>query len=302
MGGKVMIYILCVLLIVCLIYIAYQHYNMRCQLKRLDNMLNSAIADTFSNDSFDESMLSLIEARFAQYLLFSCNSRKKINSEKENIKMLVSDISHQLKTPLSNIKLYSELLYEQKLDSQGYKCLDALNSQSEKLSSLIDALVKISRLESGIISLNPQKVNLKQMISRSVLQYIPKAESKNISLNVKNDDLFCICDEKWSEEALCNLLDNAVKYTEKGGKINISTSSYNMFSRIDVSNTAKPISEDEHSKIFTRFYRGKNSYNEQGLGIGLYITRQIMSKQGGYIKLVFDKNGVNTFSLFFANE
>ena len=283
---------LVILLCLSVFYIAYQRYKISKQLKRLNEMLQCAINDNFSDKIFDETMLSAIEAKFATYLLSANTSKQKLKSEKDNIKSLISDISHQTKTPLANIKLYSEILNEQELDEQGKICVNALNAQTEKLQSLIQALVKISRLEAGIISLHPKTVNINGLISRAVQQY------KYANIENKAYDLNSLCDEKWTEEAVCNLIDNAVKYSKDGGKISVTLSSYEMFCSINIKDSAKPIPESEQSKIFTRFYRSHDVYEKQGLGIGLFITRQIMNEQGGYIKVKATEEG-NIFSLFF---
>lgn len=288
---NVLIIVLVILLCLSVFYIIYQSYKISKQLKRLNEMLQCAINDNFSDKIFDETMLSAIETKFATYLLSANTSKQKLKSEKDNIKSLISDISHQTKTPLANIKLYTEILNEQELDEQGKVCVNALNAQTEKLQSLIQALVKISRLEAGIISLHPKMVNINGLISRAVQQY------KYANIENKAYDLNALCDEKWTEEAVCNLIDNAVKYSKEGGKILITLSSYEMFCSINIKDSAKPIDESEQSKIFTRFYRSHDVYEKQGLGIGLFITRQIMNEQGGYIKVKATENG-NIFSLF----
>ena len=288
---NILIIVLIILLCLSVFYIIYQRYKISKQLKRLNEMLQCAINDNFSDKIFDETMLSAIETKFATYLLSANTSKQKLKSEKDNIKSLISDISHQTKTPLANIKLYSEILNEQELDEQGKVCVNALNAQTEKLQSLIQALVKISRLEAGIISLHPKTVNINGLISRAVQQY------KYANIENKAYDLNALCDEKWTEEAVCNLIDNAVKYSKDGGKILITLSSYEMFCSINIKDSAKPIPESEQSKIFTRFYRSHDAYEKQGLGIGLFITRQIMNEQGGYVKVKATEDG-NIFSLF----
>ena len=288
---NILIIVLVILLCLSVFYIIYQRYKISKQLKRLNEMLQCAINDNFSDKIFDETMLSAIETKFATYLLSANTSKQKLKSEKDNIKSLISDISHQTKTPLANIKLYTEILNEQELDEQGKVCVNALNAQTEKLQSLIQALVKISRLEAGIISLHPKTANINGLISRAVQQY------KYANIENKAYDLNALCDEKWTEEAVCNLIDNAVKYSKDGGKISVTLSSYEMFCSINIKDSAKPIPESEQSKIFTRFYRSHDAYEKQGLGIGLFITRQIMNEQGGYIKVKATEEG-NIFSLF----
>ena len=281
-----------------LIYAVYQKRYVRRTLNNLDSMIIKALDGEFSEDDYDESLKSSIEAKFARYLAASSKSFNGVKEEKERIKTLISDISHQTRTPVANIRLYTQLLGEQNLGEESRDCLEALESQTEKLQILIEALVKTSRLETGILELHTKPESLKNIVERSVEQYRPKADEKNIKLEAFTSDISAVCDAKWTEEAVCNLLDNAVKYTPDGGNITVRLSEYEMFCRIDVTDDGNGISEEEQPKIFGRFYRGKDVYNKQGVGIGLYLTRQIVSNEGGYMKVISSEGNGSTFSIF----
>lgn len=281
-----------------LIYAVYQKRYVRRTLNNLDSMIIKALDGEFSEDDYDESLKSSIETKFARYLAASSKSFNGVKEEKERIKTLISDISHQTRTPVANIRLYTQLLGEQNLGEESRDCLEALESQTEKLQMLIEALVKTSRLETGILELHTKPESLKNIVERSVEQYRPKADEKNIKLEAFTSDISAVCDAKWTEEAVCNLLDNAVKYTPDGGNITVRMSEYEMFCRIDVTDDGNGISEEEQPKIFGRFYRGKDVYNKQGVGIGLYLTRQIVSNEGGYMKVISSEGNGSTFSIF----
>ena len=281
-----------------LIYAIYQKRYVRRTLNNLDSMIIKALDGEFSEDDYDESLKSSIEAKFARYLAASSKSFNGVKEEKERIKTLISDISHQTRTPVANIRLYTQLLGEQNLGEESRDCLEALESQTEKLQILIEALVKTSRLETGILELHTKPESLKNIVERSVEQYRPKSDEKNIKLEAFTSDISAVCDAKWTEEAVCNLLDNAVKYTPDGGNITVKMSEYEMFCRIDVTDDGNGISEEEQPKIFGRFYRGKDVYNKQGVGIGLYLTRQIVSNEGGYMKVISSEENGSTFSIF----
>ena len=281
-----------------LIYALYEKRYVRRTLNNLDSMIIKALDGEFSEDDYDESLKSSIETKFARYLAASSKSFNGVKEEKERIKTLISDISHQTRTPVANIRLYTQLLGEQNLGEESRDCLEALESQTEKLQMLIEALVKTSRLETGILELHTKPESLKNIVERSVEQYRPKADEKNIKLEAFTSDISAVCDAKWTEEAVCNLLDNAVKYTPEGGNITVRMSEYEMFCRIDVTDDGNGISEEEQPKIFGRFYRGKDVYNKQGVGIGLYLTRQIVSNEGGYMKVISSEGNGSTFSIF----
>ena len=289
--------IITVIIIAASIVFWYRHRTRRI-MENLNRMLDIAIQGDFTEEHFDESMLSSVENKLANYLAASTTSAKNVQAEKDKIKTLIADISHQTKTPIANILLYTQLLREQPLPEESQPCVDSLESQSRKLQSLIDALVKTSRLESGIISLRPSAGNLASVIQSAISQLVPKAEEKGISIVAESKDADAVFDPKWTEEAIFNLLDNAVKYTPSGGEVRISVTSYELFSAVHISDTGPGIPEEEQPKVFQRFYRGIEHQNEEGVGIGLYLVRQIAEGQGGYVKVTSEKDKGSTFSLY----
>ncbi len=266
-------------------------------METIEKMLDAAMAGSFSESGFDESKLSALETKFAHYLSAAETSSRNVAQEKDRIKSLIADISHQTKTPIANLLLYSELLMEEELSASAKANVDALYHQSEKLRFLIDSLVKLSRLENGILSLSPQPTALQPLLGGIAEQYAAKAAEKGLSLQLHDTDTAATFDMKWTAEALANVVDNAIKYTEHG-VIRISAVSYEMFARIDISDTGPGIPESERAKIFTRFYRSKNAGEQEGVGIGLYLARQILSGEGGYIKVSSIPGKGSTFSVF----
>lgn len=278
--------------------ILWNRWQTKRTMQRLDEMLTSAMNGNFTEKVFDESRLSALESRLSRYLSASSLSARKIQEQKDQISALISDISHQTKTPVANLLLYTQLLLEQPLTPQGQDCAQAISAQTMKLQSLIEALVKTSRLETGILALHPETGEIQAMVSRAVDQYRPKAQEKGIAFETGPFEGTAVFDAKWTEEALCNLLDNAVKYTCSGGKIQVKTENYEMFSAISVTDTGPGISETEQAEIFGRFYRSPSVYQQEGLGIGLYLARQISQAQGGYIKVKSAPGQGSTFFLF----
>ncbi len=266
-------------------------------IETIENMLDAAMDGSFTETAFDESKLSALETKFAHYLSASETSSHNLALEKDRINSLIADISHQTKTPIANLLLYSELLKEEELSVSARTNVEAIYSQSEKLRFLIDALVKLSRLENGIITLSPQHTSLQSMLQNITEQYSAKATEKGLSLHLQDTDISATFDPKWTTEALANIVDNAIKYTE-AGTITISVTSYEMFVKIDITDTGVGISEGEQPKIFTRFYRSANTREQEGVGIGLYLARQIISGEGGYIKVTSISGKGSTFSVF----
>ena len=235
----------------CLIY--YHNRKLRSTLEHASKMIDDAISGNFEESVFDESMLSSVENKLSQYLSSCTVSSKNLAEEKDKIKELIADISHQTKTPISNLLLYTQLLSEHTLSNESEQCVIALNEQAEKLSFLIDSLVKASRLETGIIALTPKSSSVQTLVFDVAAQLAPKAEIKGICINIDDTRETAVFDPKWTKEALYNIADNAVKYTPYGGCIEISVSAYELFCRIDIKDTGIGIPEDEQAKIFTRF-------------------------------------------------
>lgn len=263
----------------------------------MEHMLDAAMKGDFTDTMFDESRLSALETKFAHYFSASAISARNVQQEKDNIKKLVADISHQTKTPIANLLLYCELLQEEELPESAADNVNALYRQTERLRFLIDSLVRLSRLENGIISLSVKQQDLQPVLETVVSQYMAKAEQKGLSLLLEDTETKAAFDAKWTAEALGNLLDNAIKYTEHGS-IRLSVKAYEMFVRIDVCDTGIGISESEQAQIFSRFYRSREVSEQQGVGIGLYLSREIISSEGGYMKVQSELGKGSVFSVF----
>lgn len=289
-------------MLLALAVVIYDRWRTARIVQRLDDMLTAAMNGTFSEETFDESRLSSLESRLGRYLAASALSSRNVREQKDQISALISDISHQTKTPVANLQLYAQLLSEQPLTPQGKDCAAAISAQAEKLQTLIEALVKTSRLETGILALHPQSGEISPVVERAAAQYAPKAAEKGIALTLGQRAGSAVFDPKWTEEALCNLLDNAVKYTPSGGTVTVEVKNYELFSAIRVTDTGPGISEEEQAKIFGRFYRAPGAWQAEGVGIGLYLTRQIAEKQGGYVKVESTPGMGSTFSLYLPRE
>lgn len=269
--------------------------------RRLDRMLSTAIDGGFGEESFDESAPSALESRMARFLNGSARSLRGVQRQRESIQRMLSDISHQTKTPLANLRLYSSLLMEEELTPRQREQAQVIFQQSEKLSFLIETLVKLSRLETDVLAVTPKSQPLAPLLERAASQAKAAAEQKGIALQLhlqQQAEMKALYDLRWTAEALGNLLDNAVKYTPPGGCIQVSATQYELFCRIDVRDNGIGIAEEEQAQIFGRFYRGRQVREQEGLGIGLYLAREIVQKQGGYLKLSSRPGQGSTFSLY----
>lgn len=224
--------------------------------------------------------------------------------EKERVKGLISDISHQTRTPVANIKLYLELLGDEELSQSGQEFLKKIQGQMEKIDFLMQSMVKMSRIETGILQIHKEDKNLYETIRHAVASVVPEAAQKKIALYVDcEEEMFIRHDSKWTEEAIYNVLDNALKYTESGGKIHIQAERQELFVKLSISDTGKGIAPERQAEIFTRFYREPEVHDKPGVGIGLYLARTIMELQKGYIEVQSEVGRGASFRLYFpVNE
>ena len=268
-------------------------------LKKLDQMIAMAIDGDFVETEYNETMLSRLETRMYQYLSLNRQNQRDIAKERDRVQMLISDISHQTKTPVANMLLYTQLLQENiSSNKQALEFAQQIEQQTEKLRFLIQALVKTSQLENGIVAVVPKIHSVSELLEQ--LSWPAEAAKKGIYCGIEGEipKVTACFDQKWTLEALSNLIDNAVKYTPDGGSVLVSVTDNTAFVRIDVKDTGIGISEEDTARIFTRFYRARQVQSEPGIGLGLYLVREILQREGGYIKVSSTLGKGSVFSLF----
>ncbi len=298
-----MLFVICAFGILCglLFLLDFLHNRYHDDLLQQITLLIEALVEQQERIVFPENEDTLT-ARLQHQLLKLRNiltaQNQMLAQEKEQIKTLISDISHQIKTPVA-ANTFAQLLDDKELsDEERGEYIATLQTSLEKLTFLTNSLIKMSRLESGMISLKPEKNNLNDIILQAVKTVYAKAKEKNITITFDCEQNFkAVLDFNWTAEAIANVLDNAVKYTPNGGIVGLEITEYPSYLRLDISDNGIGIPEEEQAKIFGRFYRGKYSAGIDGVGIGLYLTRDIIQKQHGYIKARSDKNG-SSFSVF----
>ncbi len=238
------------------------------------------------------------------YRISNLHTRKnqEVTSEKENLKELVSDISHQIKTPLSNIKLYLEMLTDETALAENTETIEKMGKQVGKLDFLFQSMIKMSRLETGTIKIQKKRNAISDTLAAAIGAAIPKADKKNIQIHVEYDETHRLNhDIKWTGEAIFNILDNAIKYTESGGFIWISVEQGEIFTKISIKDTGKGIPLERHGTIFNRFYREPEVHDNEGVGIGLYLAREIVSMQNGYIEVQSEVGKGSIFNIYLPN-
>ena len=275
-----------------------QFFKTKRKIDRLDIMVDNAIEGRNLESRFDESRMGALETKLQKFLEMNNRSIDGLREEKAKINTLISDISHQTKTPIANIKLYAELLRESDISEESREYVNVLIEQTERLNFLIQSLIKISRLDNGIITLTPKNQTIVSLLEAAKKTYFLAASEKNIDIDITVNEVEAVFDEKWTAEAIEIILDNAIKYTPNNGKISINIEEYQMFLRINIKDTGIGIKEDEYSKIFMRFYRSSDVAEKPGVGIGLYLAREIVTKENGYITVSSDYGKWTVFSIY----
>lgn len=263
----------------------------------LDHMIAGSDAPDRPKDS--ETQLARISHRLLRLYQIMQDNQRKVDEERQELQSLVSDISHQVKTPVSNLKMVTDTLLSRPVsDAERTDFICGIRNQTDKLDFLFQALVKTSRLETGVIRLEKKSCKLFDTVAHAMSGIVYAAEKKKIAVSVDCPEHLTLShDSKWTAEALFNLLDNAVKYTPSCGKIAVSVLQWEMYVEIRVKDTGKGISESNQATIFRRFYREEEVHEQQGVGIGLYLARQIVMQQGGYIKVASTPGQGSVFSI-----
>jgi signal transduction histidine kinase len=270
--------------------------------RTLDGMMTGNI-ETQNTDE-DETLLAKIDYNLIRLYEVMQENNRRVAKEKTDLQELISDISHQVKMPIANLKMVTATLLEQNVpEKKQREFLQSISGQLDKLDFLMQAMIKMSRLETGVITLVKKDCSIYETLATALGGILLSAESKNIHVTVDcAENLTVNHDSRWTAEALFNILDNAVKYTPSCGKIHIAVTQWEMHTKINISDTGKGISESRHTSIFKRFYREEEVHDTEGIGIGLYLAREIITMQGGYIKVTSEVGTGSTFSVFLPNN
>lgn len=281
------------------------------RIRKLSNLVMQRVDDTILQlidgekavyfSGTEDDLLGKFQSQIGKlYDVLTAHEEREKKLRKE-LSSLVADLVHQINTPLTNIDLYCGFLADESLDDDTRKLfLDRIQGQVEKMKWFGSGFDKAARLETDIICLRPKEQPLFPILLGAIDQIFLKAEERGLEIALEGDEeVTAWFDEKWTEEAIFNLLDNGVKYATRKGTIKVRVIVYDLFVRVDVEDVSQTIGEEEYNQIFQRFYRGKSSAMvSEGVGLGLYLTRRIIRGQGGYLKIGKGPEGGNVFSVF----
>ena len=249
---------------------------------------------------YEDSLTAKVQGKLMQYFDIMSEGKRRSQRDKETVQSLVSDISHQVKTPIANIKMFTGILRGHNLPSEKRaEFLATMDGQIDKLDFLMQSLIKMSRLETGTFTLHMEEAHLSDTIARAMSTVWAKAEAKGIDLSAECDPAITVQhDPKWTAEAVGNILDNAVKYTPAGGKVMVTVRPWQFYTRVDITDTGIGIPEEHYNDVFQRFYRAQEVAAQEGVGLGLYLANGIIIRQKGYISVKSKVGTGTTFSVY----
>lgn len=256
--------------------------------------------DGVLKDSMDARIVFLLGEIRREIL---CTSGKE-KDENNQVKGLISDISHQLRNPLANILMYEELLEEEEeLHEEQRLFLSNIREAAMKSQWLLKNLVHVSRLETGAITFEARKDFLRQTIVEAVMEVEGLARDKAIGIELRKfEDVPVWQNRRWTREVFVNLLENALKYSPDGTEIHISVKRQVSYVDVSIEDQGIGIPREERRRIFERFYRCRNVEDEMGSGLGLYLVRLILLKENGNVMVEEAPGGGSIFHVFLKLE
>lgn len=261
-----------------------------------DNFMDSLDAILTGKGSIDfavskETLIGKIQIRICRLAEIMEQKSGESRRQREILESMISDISHQVKTPVASLRMYHSLLEREGLDQEKrLEFLHAAERQADKLDFFMNSMIRMSRLETGLIKVRPERNSVYELLAQAVCDAALKAEEKKIGIFVEcPQELKAYFDPKWTVEAVFNIVDNGVKYTPPGGKLVISAAQTDFFVRICVQDNGRGIADERIPKIFQRFYREPELADIEGVGLGLYLAREIVMKQGGFLEVRSEK-------------
>lgn len=268
----------------------------------MEQSLDAVIAGHAEAEVLEDSLFAKLQEKLLRTNHIFALREQKNEKEREQLQSLISDIAHQSRIPLANQKIYLDLLAEETHSEEGMQALDSLAHQTGRLQFLMESMIKLSRMESGMIQIRKKPQDLMETIRKAVAGIVVEASKKNQQLSVDGPtQLTVMHDAKWTTEAIGNVLENAVKYTDEGGRINVTVRRQEMFTVIEITDNGRGIAPERQAQIFGRFYREPEVHEQPGIGIGLYLTRKIIEAQDGYVDVVSQPDEGATFRLHLQN-
>lgn len=308
--GALFINIICsiYIILVCLViefislFFTKKRYNDISELTyKIDKILHNNDYTNF--DVNKEGELAVLNSEIYKMTVRLREQTERLENEKNYLKDYLADISHQIRTPMTSINIMISRLSRQELTFEDrFKMIKEISKLLTRIEWLITALLKVAQLESDTVKLKKEKTNVEEVVNKSLEPLKIQAETKNIKMKLKIEkNTNYKGDYYWSVEAISNIIKNCIEHSENGGIIEIISETNPIYTEIIITDEGKGICKEDLPHLFERFYRGNNSGSE-GIGIGLYLTKMIVSKQNGVITAKNRENKGAEFNIKFFNE
>ena len=248
-------------------------------------------------DENSEDELSILKNELYKITIMLKEDAENSKKDKLKLKDSLSDISHQLKTPLTSINIMLDnILDNPDMDSNTKeKFIQNIKREITNISSLVGEILKLSKLDASVIKFEEQQVFIDDIVKSAISNVEMMAELKNINIEVNNrDNIKLVCDAKWQIEAITNVLKNCIEHSKDDSTITIDIDSNKIYKQITIKDNGEGIDEKDLPHIFERFYKGKNS-SKDSVGIGLALAKTIIEKDNGSIKVDSKKGKQTTF-------
>ncbi|MET3506116.1 sensor histidine kinase [Halalkalibacter oceani] len=288
-------------LLLCVSNLVYARWRYR-EMGKLSRYLRQITAGDYALDVRDneEGELSLLKNEIYKVTQMLSEQGNSLARDKSKLTDAISDISHQLKTPLTSMMVMSDLLSDAELSTEKRaEFTNNIRIQLERIEWLVSSLLKLSKIDAGTIHFKKEPIAMEELISRAVEPLLIPMDIKEQRLRLAGDGAVSIgVDANWTVEALINILKNGVEHTGEGGEIAVSFSDNALYSEIIIADNGKGIAKDDLPYIFKRFYKGKNA-SEGSIGIGLAMAHSIITSQNGDIEVTSEPGKGTTFMLKF---
>ncbi len=247
-----------------------------------------------------EGQIGLLKTELLKMTNILKEKAELLQKEKIFLNDTMSDISHQLRTPMTSLMILNDLMYDDLPNEVKIDFLDKIKHQLNRMDWLIKSMLKLSKVDAKVIDFKKEKINIKELIHKATAPIIIPMEIKNQNLIIEGDDTSSyIGDMSWSVEALVNIIKNCVEHTKENGQIHISYEENPIYSKIIIKDSGEGIDKKDIAHIFKRFYRGKSSSKTESVGIGLAMAKSIINSQNGDISVSSEKDKGTTFNITF---
>ena len=293
--------LICFVLIVSLILAILYFRKIYKDIKDMtDYVYNSSEGRNFDmKNRNQEGQIGLLKTELIKMINILKEKVELLNNEKIFLNEVISDISHQLKTPMTSLIILNDLMYKDLPKETKIEFLDKIKSQLNRMEWLIKSMLKLSKVEAKVIDFEKKEVKVSELIKKSISPSLISMEIKNIELTVNGDEnISYIGDINWSCEAFVNIIKNCVEHTETNGKINISYEENPLYCEVVIKDSGEGIDKKDLPHIFKRFYKGKSS-KDDSVGIGLAMAKSIIESQNGDIYVKSEKNKGSEFHIIF---